>query len=282
MLPPRRRVQPDAGSMFEGGLDVGAAAAREHDASRAAGSGGSSRRSGGATRRPRIDSSWFVVRGGAAGADVWIWNVLPWRRARAEAALRRDAADTAPPTYMDGSPKRTARQPLLQDQGFQLPSSFPNVHRLDEWRALGGHPMLQRQEQQVQQLGLQQWQVQVQQQELLDAPQAGEQRQRQRQQQQHGRLAANSAGGVASVNAWDCADQHAGTAAARGSADTDAPAGMLGSRGRGGGIGLLDPCLFGPDGLLLEGAAQQAALQALDADEARAQQQQQQQQQEQQ
>lgn len=90
---------------------------------------------------PRIDSSKFIDRNVDVGLgcrmDMWKWNVIPWRRVCAEAKLREDAERTAPPTYIDGRPKRWRKEAQrMHDKGFAHPDSAPNVFTLDEWRAM--------------------------------------------------------------------------------------------------------------------------------------------------
>ena len=112
---------------------------------------------------PRLSSSMFVVRGviggdgvGGRPRDMWLWNVAPWRRLCAEAGLRATEEATAPPTYLDGRPKRRARELRVQDKGFAHPDSAPNAFTLEEWRVMTagrqqGGQMEQQQQQQRQQ-----------------------------------------------------------------------------------------------------------------------------------
>ena len=100
---------------------------------------------GGRGSLPRISSADFIARdveveaGASRGpVDMWTWNVAHWRRVCAQEALLRDDRATASQTYVDGRPKRRAREPRVQDMGFRNPDSAPNVFTLKEWRALGG------------------------------------------------------------------------------------------------------------------------------------------------
>ncbi|GAX75936.1 hypothetical protein CEUSTIGMA_g3379.t1 [Chlamydomonas eustigma] len=95
-------------------------------------SGAGSVNSSSSSPLPGSEEGWGLT----PGQRIWLWNIAPWLRLSAEVRLRRDLEAIAPPTYVDGRPKRKPKEARIQDKGFENPDSPPNAFTLEEWGKL--------------------------------------------------------------------------------------------------------------------------------------------------